>query len=556
MKKLFLIFFGAQIIFSQSYSLDQDFIKNYFRNQKISGLLESNNNFLIRKLTVNDREAEKLDLRKRIFSNEKNSVTLNVLPVYYNIEFNSKIPYKTNNGTMIPNRGYQHLISLGIEGNLGPLYYRFNPEHHFAQNLNFDGFPDSHYDYIWAKRYKLWNRIDLPERHGENRHNNFFLGQSYLKFKINKFSVGISNENIWWGPSIRNSIMMSNNSRGFRHITVNSNKPIETFIGNFEFQLISGRLESSGFTPPNPEYEFAGSKLYVPKINQIGEKNDWRYLQAIILTYNPKFLPDIHLGYIRWAQMYSALVEGKYAYFMPGKPTYFPVFQNLFRKADSYIDLERQTDQSAGFFFLWTDSTMNSEIYSEFYYNDSKQNLRDLLLDTDHALAYTIGFRKFFKKNNFILSWEWTKMEQSASRTLRNAGSWYEHAFVYDGYTNRGEVLGSRIGPGSNSHYFSFNKIVKNFTQYEVAFEIIENDNDFYYEAFTSAEDYRRYWKDISLHLNFSNKFKKLWLSTQLVYTRLLNYKWELQESATSYYVPGVDKNNIHLNLKLFYSFN
>ena len=27
------------------------------------------------------------------------------------------------------------------------------------------------------------------------------------------FSLGISNENIWWGPSIRNSIMMSNHAK-------------------------------------------------------------------------------------------------------------------------------------------------------------------------------------------------------------------------------------------------------------------------------------------------------------------------------------------------------
>ena len=52
-------------------------------------------------------------------------------------------------------------------------------------------------------------------------------------------------------------------------------------------------------------------------------------------------------------------------------------------------------------------------------------------------------------------------MEQTASRLIRNAGSWYEHAFVYDGYTNNGEVLGSSIGPGSNSHYISINRLRK-----------------------------------------------------------------------------------------------
>ena len=47
---------------------------------------------------------------------------------------------------------------------------------------------------------------------------------------------------------------------------------------------------------------------------------------------------------------------------------------------------------------------------------------------------------------------KWSKMQEDY---FRNAGSWYEHTWVYHGYTNKGEVLGSSIGPGSNSHYFS-----------------------------------------------------------------------------------------------------
>jgi hypothetical protein len=57
----------------------------------------------------------------------------------------------------------------------------------------------------------------------------------------------------------------------------------------------------------------------------------------------------------------------------------------------------------------------------------------------------TVGLQKVFKINNedFLFSWEWTQMEQTASRLLRNAGSWYEHGWTFDGYTNEGEVLGA-----------------------------------------------------------------------------------------------------------------
>ena len=115
--------------------------------------------------------------------------------------------------------------------------------------------------------------------------------------------------------------------------------------------------------------------------------------------------------------MYSALVEGKY-WWMKGNPTYFPAFKNLFRKNDKYENYEAQTNQAAGIFFKWFWKDSKAEIYAEFHHNDSKQNLRDLLLDSDHSRAATIGLQKIFNINNddFLFNWEWTQMEQTASR--------------------------------------------------------------------------------------------------------------------------------------------
>jgi hypothetical protein len=396
----------------------------------------------------------------------------------------------------------------------------------------------------------------MPEKFGNKKHNKTTLGQSRISLNWKSLSLGLSNENIWWGPSIRNSIMMSNHSEGFKHITLNSNKPIKSFLGDFEFQLISARLESSGFTPPNIDYMYAGNKLYVPKINQRGELDDWRYLQAFIVSYQPKWVNGLSFGFIRWVQMYSALVEGKYPW-LDGKPTYFPVFKNLFRKRDRFENYEQQTNQAAGLFFKWIWKDSNAEFYFEFHHNDSKQNLRDLILDSDHSRAATIGLQKFFDINNnkYLFNWEWTQMEQTASRLIRNAASWYEHSYVYDGYTNKGEVLGSSIGPGSNSHYFSLNKIRENEI-IGIGLEIVDNDNDFYYEAFPSASDYRRYWKDINFHLKFNKLYKNFSLSSRFIYIRSLNYQWELNDNSTPYYHPGKDLDNFHLNLKVTYFFN
>tara|TARA_A200000113_G_scaffold165964_1_gene150581 strand:+ start:469 stop:2142 length:1674 start_codon:yes stop_codon:yes gene_type:complete len=553
MKVKNLLLFFPLFIAAQNINLNNDFNNQLIRYATLANKIDTELSFNVRPLNIHSFTEILSNQFKTILSNPSKTIQIKTLGIDYFIEYNSHHPYNRNNGTMIPNRGYQHIISPGIFIKTGPLTIQFKPEHHFSENKEFDGFWEGHYSVIWAKRYELWNHIDIPERFGNTNHNKTTLGQSSIRLNWKNLSLGVSNENLWWGPSIRNSIMMSNHAQGFKHITFNTIKPIKTFVGNFEWQVITGRLENSGFTPPRTDFEHAGTKLFVPKINQIGQTDDWRFMQGFIFSYSPKWIDGFSLGLIRWVQMYSALIEGKYTW-MKGNPTYFVAFQNLFRKNDKYENYEEQTDQAAGLFFKWIWKDSKAEIYAEFHHNDSKQNLRDLLLDSDHSRAATIGLQKIFNINNddFLFNWEWTQMEQTASRLIRNSGSWYAHAYVYDGYTNKGEVLGSAIGPGSNSHYFSLNRI-REKELIGIGLEIVDNDNDFYHEAFASALDYRRYWKDINLHLKYNKSFKHFNLSSNLVYIRSLNYQWELDDYATPYYHPGRDVDNFHLNVKLTY---
>jgi hypothetical protein len=547
---LYIFFFKS---WCQNIDVNNTYNYELIRNSILNGEVDSDFSLNIRPLKAESFDSLLTNQFKTIYSNRKKSLIIKTLGVDYFLDYNSSHPYNRNNGTMIPNRGYQHIISPGLYFKLGPLSIQLKPEHHFSENKDFNGFWEGHNSYIWMKRYRLWNQLDIPEKFGHIRHNNTTFGQSSIKLNWKNFSLGISNENIWWGPSIRNSIMMSNHARGFRHITFNSNKPFKTAIGNFEWQLITGRLENSGYIPPQSGMVHAGRQLWVPKINQMGERDDWRYLQAYIISYSPKWIDGLSIGFIRWVQMYSSLIEGDYTW-LNGKTSYFPVFENLFRKKDKYVDIEGQSNEAAGLFLKWLWLDSKADFYVEFHFNDAKQNFRDLLLDTDHSRAATFGINKIFniKNNDILFTWEWTQMEQNATRLLRNSGSWYEHGMVYDGYTNRGEVLGSSIGPGSNSHYISLSRLRRN-EKIGIGFEIIDQDNDFFHEAFDSADDYRRYWKDFNFHLNFNKKFKNFSISSNLVFIRSLNYQWELDDTKLPYYHPGKDVNNLHLNIKLTY---
>lgn len=476
MTRLFflLTFLFGLTSYSQTLNLNNSLFENNLRRAQLNGKIDTTISFTLRPIDLNSYDIDKdvfdySDYSPTILSFLKEKGKIKILPIDYNINFSSHHPYNRNNGSMIPSRGFQQLVSAGIYFELGPLTVQLKPENIYAENKDFEGFWEGHEDIIWAKRYRAWNRTDLPERFGETAYKKTTLGQSSIRLNYRALSIGLSSENIWWGPSIRNGIMMSNNAQGFKHFTINTRKPIKTKIGNFEFQLVTGRLESSGFNPPSTDRTNQGTKIFVPKINQNGITGDWRFFQGYSLTYSPKWISGLHFGLNRWTQMYGALFEGKYWWIHEANPDisigWFPIFNNFLRKNDKLEPIERETDQAASGFFRWFWTDSKAEIYGEFSHNDSKFNFRDLLSDSDHSRAVTLGIRKLFdsKKDNSQLEfhWEWTQMEQTASRLVRDAGSWYVHARVYDGYTNNGEVLGAGIGPGSNSQYFSLSKLKK-----------------------------------------------------------------------------------------------
>ena len=238
-----LLFFKFVVSNSQTINLNESYLTDYLRTSQLLGEFKNDLSFTLRPINIGKNG---LNINEEVFDTEKYAPTLlsflndngkiKILPLDYNTEFNSHHPYNRNNGSMIPNRGFQHILSAGIYIEIGPLSIQLKPEHLFSENKDFEGFgegPNGHYDYIWNKRYRLWNRIDMPERFGEISINKKLIGQSSIKLNFKGLSLGISNENIWWGPSIRNSIMMSNHAKGFKHITFNTTKPLRTKIGNF-----------------------------------------------------------------------------------------------------------------------------------------------------------------------------------------------------------------------------------------------------------------------------------------------------------------------------------
>ncbi|GAB5524376.1 MAG: hypothetical protein Roseis2KO_22480 [Roseivirga sp.] len=528
-------------------------LEDYLRRQQLLGNVDPALSFGVRPLTFGkdglDPDTSVFQLsryfpEKATFFNGQGAVK--VLPAELKLSYDSNFPDNRNNGAMIRSRGIQTLLSAGLFVELGPLSIQLKPEFVFAENKEYPGFSENHFDIIWARRYVWFNHIDEPERYGNESYKRLLPGQS--SFRLNKWglSLGVSTENIWWGPGMRNSIMMSNNAQGFEHITFNTTRPLKTKVGSFEWQFISGKLESSGFPPPDTTRTYTGRRIYIPKTD------DWRYLQGFSFSYSPKWVKGLSLGASRWVQAYSEFIKET--------NDYFPAFSNLFRNNDDNTGGrdELQRDQAAGVWFRWIWLDSNAEFYVEFHRNDASANFRDLILDSDHSRATTMGIHKLFKTESpgryIQLNWEWTQMAQTGGRLLRQAHGWYRHGQVRHGYTHNGETLGASIGSGSNVQYLSIAS-VNGKNRFGGAVERLVHNNDFLRFAFANSQDFRRYWVDYNIHAFADWEFDNFLVSGNIIYTRALNYQWELFHVPFTrpYYVPGTDRGNLHLEFKVAY---
>ncbi|HWI91649.1 MAG TPA: capsule assembly Wzi family protein [Flavisolibacter sp.] len=460
--------------------------------------------------SINGKDfAEKL---KRFDSMQSSKRTI-LLPVQLNQQYNSHHPYGWNDGSMIPAKGYQTQLSFGVFLKKGIISLQLNPELVFAQNSSFSQFPIQQKDSIWRSYYNtLINKIDAPDRLGSGSYFRIFPGQSGLRFNYGNLSLGVSTENLWWGPGLRNSLLMSNNAPGFPHLSFNSIQPVISSVGSFEWQLISGQLKGSGILP-DTTLKFNGQPLYQPKPD--GD----RYLNGMVITWQPKWTKGLFVGFSRVFYQYTSDVRSSF-------DGYVPVFGKFFKGGLSNDDAKKR-DQMLSFFLRLLLPEEKAELYAEYGRNDHSQNANDFLLEPEHSRAYIIGFSKTFEtpKTDVRLFGEITNLQIPSTSLLRPQESWYTHYQVRHGYTNYGQVMGAGIGPGSSSQTIGL-QWGKAFNKFGGMLERVVHNNDFYYNAFAPIEQWQKHWVDISLNLNKSWARHRIVYDAKLSFINAMNYQW------------------------------
>lgn len=554
-----LLFISRSFVLAQSLPAGSIALEDFYRRAQLDGKGHSSVSFTIKPLFARslsgtegmyfpDTSARGLDMLKigdTRWISPDSKFKASVLPFSFQLQYNTHHPYGWNDGPMIPAKGIQNLISGGVYAEYGPLSVQIKPEIIFADNPAFEGFSKEHYDVIAARYYDFYNFTDLPERFGTYPRSEIYWGQSSIRLNFDPLSFGISAENLWWGPGIRNSLLMSNTAPGFKHLTLNTGRPVQTPVGAVEGQLVAGRLEGSGFAPLTPGRSYLKDSLYLPK------PGDWRYFSGLAFSWQPRWVPGLFLGLNRSFQVYSKDLGKRIGDYLP----LFSSFQKI--KGDRTIN---KREQLSSLYARWVWPEERAEIYFEYGQSSPSGNLRDFTLDPQNNRAYIFGLRKQLPfrgraDENILVSMEVTQLQQSDVNSVMEARAWYLNKYVRHGYTHQGEMLGAGIGPGASLQSLDISWY-KGLKRIGLELERYVHNNDFYYYAFVDSQDWRRHWIDLSFGGSAEWNYKNMLFNARLKYISSLNYQWYLlQLDPNQYFTNGLDKSNLQVQVGLTYRF-
>ena len=532
---VFLMVLNILLLFSknttaQTISMDQLPIEDALRRLQLMGKIESTLSFNARPLqapTIHSWDSALRSLDTAFYSKGIKKLDkhffgkwgyISLLPVQLQQQYVTAQPYSELDGPMITSSGYQLMASVGFYAKLGPLSIQIQPQYVSATNN----------DYLGVAQTANFKKT--------------FWGNSSVRLNAGPVSLGISSENITWGPSLMNPLLMSSHAPGFIHATFNSRRPWRTPIGSFEWQLIGGYLDTLG-QEYNQLAAFPGAAL-----------PGKRYFNGAMISYQPKGVKGLSLGVMRTVQ------ENESELIKYGQ--YILLFNNVARINDQSYEQEQSRDQYASLFIRWLWQPSKVEIYTEWGRNDTYYTMRDFIQQPEHSRAYTYGLRKIIGNEVDALSkninaktpskyWqiitEYTRIQQPPSWPVRSAFSWYEHSRVLQGYTQAGEYLGAPIGIGGNYGMIRVSKF-EGWKQYALQLESTTQHADEFEDtdlAYTNPSLHK--WIDYGFRILVDYPFKNFLISSTIAMKRSFNYNFVQSADASGLGISNPNDQDSYL---------
>lgn len=353
-------------------------------------------------------------------------------PEWFN-SYNTKAPYGQNDGALWQGKGYNTSLTLGARLEAFGFEATFKPQVSWSQNREFDYMPGvygSEYSYFWK------GNIDLVQRYGDSSFWTFDWGDTEIRYSWKKLTAGFGTQAIWLGPAFLNPMLHSNNAATYPKFDVGLRKT-EIYIPHIDWNIgyIEGRIWT-GYLSESDYFDNDSS-------------NDHNLIHGFTFSYAPSFLPGFTVGLNRTCLVKSSKENLKYV---------IPVGNNT-HVGEQGAGEDQKFSFTADYLF----PSVGFEIYGEIGTDDYAPGggFKGYQRYLTHTMTYTVGAKKSItiseeKKIYSELVFEWNNTEMSQNYQLVGGYSFGFHYQITQGYTNRGQWLGSGIGYGGNSQHLEY----------------------------------------------------------------------------------------------------
>jgi len=326
--------------------------------------------------------------------------------------YNSGAPNLENTSDKWVGKGISFFTSANIAYNSKYLFLSTEPFVFTSQNKKYDE----------PERITKFMHLNDNLAHSKSPYNRFGLRETQIYLKYKDIGVGWSNANMWWGPGIHSSLMMTNNTTGFGHLMLGT--------------VSEKRYKNWGF-----------SGRYV--FSKFGKKSEAKpYYSGFVFNSTYYSNPIVTFGLSR-----SFLSGGKYSSYDIGamEAAFLPfefvkIDQNYFINNDL-----NPIDQQYSSYINLRFPESGLVVFLEYGRTTGPESVEDFILHPDQTRAYLFGIRKYglFGNMNLLLGFEYANLTQTAFWNLRETEDW-NSASNFDFNTFDGRYWGAHSGPDSD----------------------------------------------------------------------------------------------------------
>ena len=345
--------------------------------------------------------------------NYKTDKIINVT-VNNEIYFNNNAPNQENMDIRYFNKGLGSFTSVRITGYSKFIAFNIEP-----YKLNLKSIPYKNYDRV--NPYKFLN-----DSKTNNELKDLGLRKADIFLHYNGLGIGLTKDNMWWGPGIQGSFSMTNNTSGFKNYMIGTIKELRWknigLMGRYTFSELN---EQTGYQAKYFTALTGQATFYSKQIISVGFSRN--YLTGGVDVGTPWTKKDAQ----------KVIFEG--------------VFIKNLQQLDYTIAGHDPWDQTIS---TWIDITFPKnkiKLYLEIGFNDNRFNLWDFIVHPDHAMGSIVGFRKYglFNNDNLIAGFEYANLIKGRHHIFRSTPNWYSR-FHYDDFSYDGRRWGAHSGSDSD----------------------------------------------------------------------------------------------------------